>query len=124
MRRRPQFEAPAARRWRFRPTSPNPDAARGVVARTESEFGRLDILVNNAGGGSKSRTVRRIETDDFEAVQRLNVTAPLVLTQAALPGMLDRGSGTVITISSYAAVHRRSRWPAWPMAPRKRPSRV
>ena len=82
----------------------DPDAARGVVARTESEFGRLDILVNNAGGGSRSRTVRRIETDDFEAVQRLNVTAPLVLTQAAIPGMLDRGTGTVITISSYAAV--------------------
>ena len=32
------------------------------------------------------------------------MTAPLVLTQAALPGMLERGSGTVITISSYAAV--------------------
>ena len=82
----------------------DPGAAREVVGRTEAEFGRLDVLVNNAGGGSKSRTVRRIEPDDFEGVQRLNVTAPLVLTQAALPGMLERGSGTVITISSYAAV--------------------
>lgn len=82
----------------------DPDAAQDVVARTESEFGRLDILVNNAGGGSRSRSVRTIEADDFEGVQRLNVTAPLVLTQAALPGMLDRGTGTVITISSYAAV--------------------
>ena len=82
----------------------DPEAARAVVAQTESEFGRLDVLVNNAGGGSRSRSVRTIESDDFEAVQRLNVTAPLVLTQAALPGMLDRGAGTIITISSFAAV--------------------
>ena len=82
----------------------DPDSARAVVAQTESEFGRLDVLVNNAGGGSKSRSVRTIDVDDFESVQRLNVTAPLVLTQAALPGMLERGSGTIITISSFAAV--------------------
>ena len=82
----------------------DPEAARAVVAQTESEFGRLDVLVNNAGGGSRSRSVRTIETEDFEGVQRLNVTAPLVLTQAALPGMLDRGTGTIITISSFAAV--------------------
>ena len=82
----------------------DPEAARAVVAQTESEFGRLDVLVNNAGGGSRSRSVRTIETEDFEGVQRLNVTAPLVLTQAALPGMLDRGRGTIITISSFAAV--------------------
>ncbi|MDE2766695.1 MAG: SDR family NAD(P)-dependent oxidoreductase [Chloroflexota bacterium] len=80
------------------------DASRAEVARTESEFGRLDILVNNAGGPSRSRSVRTIESDDFEAVHRLNATAPLVLTQAALPGMLARGVGTVITISSFAAV--------------------
>ena len=82
----------------------DPESARAVVAQTESEFGRLDVLVNNAGGGSKSRSVRTIETEDFEGVQRLNVTAPLVLTQAALPGMLARGTGTIITISSFAAV--------------------
>ena len=82
----------------------DPEAARAVVAKTESEFGRLDVLVNNAGGGSRSRSVRTSESDDFEAVQRLNVTAPLVLTQAALPGMLARGTGTIITISSFAAV--------------------
>ncbi len=82
----------------------DPDSARAVVARTESEFGRLDVLVNNAGGGSRSRSVRTIDTEDFESVQRLNVTAPLVLTQAALPGMLARGTGTIITISSFAAV--------------------
>ena len=82
----------------------DPEAARAVVAQTESEFGRLDVLVNNAGGGSRSRSVRTIETEDFEGVQRLNVTAPLVLTQAALQGMLARGTGTIITISSFAAV--------------------
>ncbi len=81
------------------------DAARGVVARTESEFGRLDVLVNNAGGPSRSRSVRTIGAEDFAAVHRLNVTAPLILTQAALPAMLARGTGTVITISSYAAVN-------------------
>ena len=35
---------------------------------------------------------------------RINVTGPLTLSQAALPGMLERGSGVIITVASYSVV--------------------
>ena len=80
------------------------DIAREAVARTEAEFGRLDILVNNAGANTAARSLRTTGADDVDRLMRVNVTAPLTLTQAALPGMLERGGGVVITVSSYAVV--------------------
>ena len=82
----------------------NPDEARDVVARTEADFGRLDILVNNAGANTAARSVRTTSADDIDELTRVNVTGPLTLTQAALPGMLERGGGVVITVASYSVV--------------------
>lgn len=61
----------------------------------------VDVLVNNAGFGPK----QRIHEGDLDVELRLVdvlVTAVLVLTHAALPGMVARGRGTVITVSSVA----------------------
>ncbi len=82
----------------------NPDEARAVVARTEAAFGRLDVLVNNAGANTAARSVRATSADDIDELMRVNVTGPLTLTQAALPGMLERGGGVVITVASYSVV--------------------
>ena len=82
----------------------DPDAVRETVARTEAVFGRLDILVNNAGANSAARSVQTTSASDIDELTRINVTAPLLLTQAALPGMLERGGGIVITVASYSVV--------------------
>jgi NAD(P)-dependent dehydrogenase (short-subunit alcohol dehydrogenase family) len=61
----------------------------------------IDVLINNAGLGSK--TVSRLANDPREQERLLlhvNATGTLWLTQAVLPSMLDRGSGTIILISS------------------------
>ena len=80
------------------------DAARDAVAQTEAAFGRLDILVNNAGANSAARSVSTTSADDIETLTRINLTGPLTLTQAALPGMLNRGGGVIVTVASYSVV--------------------
>lgn len=61
-----------------------------------------DLLVNNAGFGTK-RTLARTEPEPQERMLRLHVMAPMRLTQAVLPGMVGRGSGGVINVSSVAS---------------------
>jgi uncharacterized protein len=63
--------------------------------------GPVDVLVNNAG-------VQNYEVFDkaspaaLKAEVDVNITAVLQLTRAALPGMLDRGRGTVVNVASFA----------------------
>lgn len=75
-----------------------------LVRWIEAEVGTVDILVNNAGLTSRVRNIRWIEADDWEAALSVNLTAVYVLIQAVLPGMLAAGAGTIVTVSSLAAV--------------------
>ena len=78
--------------------------ARGLAEWTVAQYGRADILVNNAGPSSKARTVRWVEQDDWDGVIAVNLTGVYALTQAVLPSMIERGAGTIITVSSLAAL--------------------
>jgi NADP-dependent 3-hydroxy acid dehydrogenase YdfG len=80
------------------------DAAAGVVAATIERFGRVDILVNNAGYSSKVRSLRYVGPEEWAGVFRVNVEGVYRITQAAVNDMLTRGEGTVITVSSMAAL--------------------
>ena len=62
----------------------------------------LELLVNNAGFGTTG-PFARLDPDQEEAEIRLNVLALLRLTRAALPGMIARGRGAIINVSSLAA---------------------
>ena len=78
------------------------DAARAAVAHVEEKHGSLDILVNNAG------IQRRAPLTDFarpewDAVIATNLTAPFLVTQAALPGMIARKRGKIIHVASLLA---------------------
>ena len=64
---------------------------------------RITALVNNAGVGSATPLLAA-SIDDMQAMIDLNVTSLVRLTYAAVPGMVARGSGTVINISSIAAI--------------------
>src|SRR6266581_957292 len=63
---------------------------------------RLELLVNNAGFGTTG-PFATLDPDREEAEIRLNVMALMRLTRAALPGMIARGRGAVINVSSLAA---------------------
>ncbi|MEW5918793.1 MAG: SDR family oxidoreductase [Gemmatimonadota bacterium] len=62
----------------------------------------VDVLVNNAGFGHAGR-IGVIATETQDAMVRLHVLAVHRLTQAALPAMLQRRSGTIIVVSSVAS---------------------
>lgn len=79
-------------------------ALRALVAGVERELGRIDMLVNNAGSTSHARNVLFVQPDEWDATIAVNLNAVYTLIQAVLPGMLARGGGTVVTVSSLAAV--------------------
>ncbi len=93
-------------RAKARPTDVQIESeARGLVQWTLEQLGRVDILVNNAGGPSRVRSVRWVDSEAWDGTLRLNLTAPYMLIQEVLPSMLERGEGTIITVTSKAAVN-------------------
>ena len=64
----------------------------------------VDILVNNAGFSSKVRSARYIGAEEWRGVMDVNTMGPAMLTRALLPGMIERGSGDVVMVSSMAAL--------------------
>ena len=80
------------------------DDAAGFVAWTLERFGRVDVLINNAGHSSHARSIRWVGRQEWDSVMAVNLTAVYVLTQAVLPGMLERGNGTIVTVGSLAAL--------------------
>ncbi|HKW91268.1 MAG TPA: SDR family oxidoreductase [Methylomirabilota bacterium] len=81
-----------------------PTEGRALAEWTIAQYGRVDVLVNNAGHSSKRRNVRWVEQADWDAVIAVNLTGVYALTQAVLPSMIERGGGTIVTISSLAAL--------------------
>lgn len=72
-----------------------------IVSGCEQLRGLPDIVVHNAGVES----IGRFDTRDpatIEQIITVNVLAPMLLTRALLPGMVERGSGHIVTISSLA----------------------
>jgi len=61
-----------------------------------------DILVNNAGIYPSATTLTADEAT-FDAVMTINVKAPFFLTAALAPGMIERGSGSIVNIGSWIA---------------------
>jgi short-subunit dehydrogenase len=77
------------------------DEREQLLERAASALGPIDILVNNAGVESEGAFVE-IDAATIARTVEVNFTAPLVLTRAALPGMIQRGWGHVVTLSSTA----------------------
>ncbi|HEY9601798.1 MAG TPA: SDR family NAD(P)-dependent oxidoreductase, partial [Allocoleopsis sp.] len=63
------------------------------------QFGHVDVLVNNAGYGQMG-PVELISPEDAQRQFAVNFHAPLVLSQAFIPIMRDRGGGRIVNVSS------------------------
>jgi gluconate 5-dehydrogenase len=77
----------------------NRTAVRAAVAEVEAAHGRLDILVNNAGIQRRGPLVDFTQ-QDWDDIIATNLTAPFLVSQAVLPGMIARKAGKIIHIAS------------------------
>jgi NADP-dependent 3-hydroxy acid dehydrogenase YdfG len=75
------------------------------IAWIKGNVGPVDILVNNAGAASKVLNARFLSEEEWNATVNVNLTAVFNLTQAVLPDMIAKNEGTVITVSSLAALN-------------------
>lgn len=76
-------------------------AVAALAQQTLAAYGRVDVLVNNAGRGLMG-TVAAMDPDEFEALLRLNVVAPVLCLQAVVPPMRAQGGGVIVNVSSVA----------------------
>lgn len=81
----------------------DPERLRGLVDEVEAEVGPVDVLVNNAGVETSAH-LTDLSAEQLRATLDLNLAAPLELCRQALPGMLARGRGHLVNISSLAGV--------------------
>lgn len=88
------------------------DAIHPLVGRAQALLGGIDVLINNASqlGPTPLRPLLDTECEDFEAVLQTNLLGPFRLTKALVGPMALRGRGTVVNISSDAAVDA---YPTW-----------
>ena len=68
--------------------------------------GDADVLVNGCGGFGGGTPVHETELEVWDRMYRMNVRTAAAMCQAALPGMLARGSGVVLLVASQAAHER------------------
>jgi len=76
------------------------ESARALAAATIEAFGHTDILINNAGVGPKPGPVQDTTDEEYDRVMNINGRGVFLTTRAFVQGMVDRGSGRIINISS------------------------
>ncbi|WP_456276472.1 SDR family NAD(P)-dependent oxidoreductase [Bacillus sp. AK128] len=74
-----------------------------LVSEVEEKLGTVDILVNNAGHLVERRPIAEMTIDLWQKVFDVNVTSAAFMSKAVIPGMKEKGSGSIINLSSLAA---------------------
>jgi NAD(P)-dependent dehydrogenase (short-subunit alcohol dehydrogenase family) len=83
------------------------DSCQAAADKAISEFGRIDILVNNAAlyGGLKGGRFDSLDPDEWNRTMDVNVTGIWQCCKAVVPAMREVGGGSIINITSLAAVY-------------------
>ncbi len=82
-------------------------SCQSVVEAAQAEFGRLDVLVNNAAlyAGLKGGRFDQIDEEQWDRVMLVNVKGVWNCCKAAVPLMRAAGGGSIVNITSLAAVY-------------------
>ncbi|MGE0018207.1 MAG: SDR family NAD(P)-dependent oxidoreductase [Draconibacterium sp.] len=73
-----------------------------AIMRIPDEWKNIDVLINNAGLAAGLSTVQDGDFDEWERMIDTNIKGLLYITRLITPGMVERGSGHIINISSIA----------------------
>lgn len=90
------------------------EQVKAMIARAESDYGRLDILVNNAGYGFAG-TVVTTSQQEWDALMSVNVNGVFFGCKHAIPLMERNGGGAIVSTASAAAnigIHNRAAYVA------------
>ncbi|HZN13133.1 MAG TPA: SDR family NAD(P)-dependent oxidoreductase [Acidimicrobiales bacterium] len=82
----------------------DPDQTQGLIARVEGDGGPIDVLVNNAAD-ERAGALLSLAPSDLVAQVHLNLTAPIELARQAVPGMIQRGGGHIVNVSSLGGTN-------------------
>lgn len=80
-----------------------PEGRASSLSHAHDALGGLDILINNAGGVRAGR-LEALGEDEIRAMIEVNLTGPMLLTQAALPSLRKSGQGLIVNVSSGIAL--------------------
>lgn len=80
------------------------DDWRAVVAETVSGCGKLDILVNNAGIVPRVAPIEERTVDEWDRTMAVNARGVFLGTKSVIPAMRQAGGGSIVNISSVAAI--------------------
>jgi NAD(P)-dependent dehydrogenase (short-subunit alcohol dehydrogenase family) len=75
----------------------------GLVSNAADRLGGLSVLVNNAAGTHSDARAGDLDTEAWEAILRIDLTAPFWLCRAAIPHMERAGHGSIVNVSSRQA---------------------
>jgi short-subunit dehydrogenase len=81
----------------------DPEAVTGLIERIEADGGPVDVLINNAGAANFG-PLHMQDASEVEQMFRINLLTPVHLCRQVLPGMLARGRGHIVNVSSLAGV--------------------
>ena len=80
------------------------EAPGGLVSAVERELGPVEILVANAGiNDPLEQDPRKIDATAWDRAMAINLRAPFLTARAAIGGMIERGFGRIVLLSSVAA---------------------
>lgn len=75
-----------------------------MATATRKECGEIDIVINCAGIVANNATFDKQRIEDIERTMKINSTAPMVVAQQFLPGMIERNHGHICNIASAAGM--------------------
>ena len=93
-----------------------------IIVKTRARFGKVDILVNNAGIGQATlradnwqQPIRfwEVRPDDWRRFVAVHTTAPLLLAQAVVPGMMEAKWGRIVNVTTSLGTMIRSGSPTY-----------
>lgn len=79
----------------------DPRQVERLIADTHDAFGKIDVLVNNAGMGW-GKLLAHSSPSEIQRIVAVNLTGAMLVTRAALPGMLSRHRGMIINVASVS----------------------